>query len=196
MDTHFALREPLRALGEHLSDRGQHAAVVIVGGTALNLLGVVHRPTRDVDVIAVGEPTTAGPPSAIAPPNPLPPFLEDAVARVARDFDLPTDWFNVAVGEQWKTGLPPGFEGRIKWHPFGGLWVGLPGRTDLLFLKLYATADDVGPASRHFTDLVALHPTREELREAAGWITGTQDPSPAMRDVVQKVIQHVILRSR
>jgi hypothetical protein len=154
MDTNIPLDKALRAVGELLARRGQSAAIVVVGGTALNLLRVVERATRDVDVIAT------------ATPEPLPTPLTDAIRTVARDLGLPSDWLNTTVAGQWQTGLPPGFTSRIVWRVDGGLWIGLAGRLDLIYLKLYAAADDVGPASRHFTDLLALRPTTNELTAA------------------------------
>ena len=195
MDTSFTLDTPLRAVGDILAQRGEFAAVVVVGGAALNLLGVVERATQDVDVIAIEVPEGAEPPVGVKPPAELPMVLVEAIAIVARDFGLPSDWLNTVVGMQWETGLPPGFEDRIEWRLFGSLWVGLPGRIDFVFLKLYAAADDVGPKSRHFKDLEALRPTEEELRAAAGWIR-TQDPSPAMDDIVSQVISHVVYKAR
>lgn len=75
MDTNFSLDQALRATGELLARRGQTAAVVVVGGTALNLLGVIERATRDVDVIAAGILQPDGPPADIQPPEPLPDAL-------------------------------------------------------------------------------------------------------------------------
>ena len=43
----------LRALDEVLASQGEHAAVIVVGGTALIVQGFVTRATRDVDVIAI-----------------------------------------------------------------------------------------------------------------------------------------------
>ncbi len=51
MDT-LSLDQALRATGELLARRGQRGGIVVVGGTALNLLRVVERVTRDVGVIA------------------------------------------------------------------------------------------------------------------------------------------------
>ncbi len=195
MDTPISLEAPLRAIGELLERHCQDAAIVVVGGTALNLLGIVSRTTRDVDVIAVGNPTEGFPPSTLLPPDPLPQHLLDLITRVARDFAIPDDWMNSAVGGQWETGLPPGFEQRVSWQRMGGLWIGLPGRIDLILLKLYAAADDVGPASRHFKDLIALNPTSDELQAATDWIR-TQDPSPEFNDIVAKVVHHVLEASR
>ena len=50
---------------------------------------------------------------------------------------------------------------------------------ELIFFKLYAAVDDIGPSSVHFQDLIALTPTDGELIEASHWV-GEQDPSPAI----------------
>ncbi|MGH9258861.1 MAG: DUF6036 family nucleotidyltransferase, partial [Acidimicrobiales bacterium] len=62
----------LQATGELLARRGERAAIVIVGGTALNLLGVVARVTRDVDVIAKATPRAGKPPAVIGQQSPSP----------------------------------------------------------------------------------------------------------------------------
>jgi len=61
MDTTSPLDQALRATGERLARRGQRAAMVVVGGTALNLLRVVERATRDVQKVlgASGSPVHA-----------------------------------------------------------------------------------------------------------------------------------------
>jgi hypothetical protein len=192
MDTHFALDQALRATGDLLARRGQTAAIVVVGGTALNLLHVVERTTRDVDVIATGILQREGPPADIRPPEPLPDALIEAIGTVARDLGLPTDWMNTTVAGQWQTGMPPGFASRVTWNRHAGLWIGLAGRVDLIYLKLYAAADDTSPASRHFADLLALRPTADELEGARAWISQTQDPSPTMAATLERVIAHVL----
>ena len=118
----------------------------------------------------------------------------DGFHRVA-GLALDDDWMNWDVALQWKTGLPKGFESRVDWRQYNALWVGIAGRLDLIYLKLYAAVDDVGPASRHYTDLLALGPTEEELEAAAGWIK-TQDPSPAIEQTLAEVVRHVTEDSR
>jgi hypothetical protein len=196
MDTPISLDQALRATGELLARRGQTAAIVVVGGTALNLLQVVERTTRDVDVIAAGVLQPDGPPTGIQPPEPLPKALTGAIGTVARDLRLPADWLNTTVAGQWQTGLPPGFASRIVWKRHAGLWVGLAGRLDLIYLKLYAAADETGPATRHFADLVALRPTADELAGARAWICQTQDPSPNMATTLETVSAHVLAANR
>jgi len=196
MDMRTSLDQALRATGELLDRRGQRAAIVVVGGTALNLLRVVERATRDVDVIATGTLQPNGPPTDIQPPAPLPKALTDAIATVARDLGLPSDWLNTTAAGQWQTGLPPGFASRVTWNRHGGLWLGVAGRLDLIYLKLYAAADDTGPGSRHVADLVALRPTAEELAGARAWISQTQDPSPTMAATLEKVSAYVLATDR
>lgn len=179
----------LSAVGELLAAEGVEVGIVVVGGMALNLLGLVNRTTTDVDVLAIvqGQNDVRG--IMLAPPEPLPEPLRRAIVRVARDFQLPEDWMNTVVGLQWQTGLPPGLERRLHWRRYGGLTVGLVDRYDLIFLKLYAAADNGGPSSVHFQDLLALHPTEKELEAAGAWVR-EQDPTPAFSVIVQQVIAH------
>lgn len=179
----------LRALGEILASQGEHAAVVVVGGTALIMQGFVERATRDVDVIAISRDPPGRERKAIESPEPLPEALLRAISRVARDYNLPDNWMNTTAGLQWKTGLPTGFEERIHWEQYGGLWLGLAGRYDLIFLKLYAAADSEGPSSVHYQDLMALQPTDEELDAAARWVR-SQDPSAPFARILDQVLEH------
>jgi hypothetical protein len=179
----------VRALGELLASQSEYAAVVVVGGTALILQGFVVRVTHDVDVIAISYDPPESEKKVIQPPDPLPESLTRAILRVARDFNLPDDWMNTTVGLQWKTGLPPGFEVRVHWEEYGGLWLGLADRYDLIFLKLYAAVDSEGPSSVHYQDLIALKPTPEELEAAAEWAR-SQDPSPPFAQMLEEVLKH------
>jgi hypothetical protein len=179
----------LQALGEILASQGEHAAVVVVGGTALIMQGFVTRATKDVDVIAISRDPPDRKRKAIEAPEPLPESLFRAIKRVARDYNLPDDWMNTTVGLLWKTGLPSGFEERIHWKQYDGLSLGLADRYDLILLKLYAAADSEGPSSVHYQDLMALQPTNEELDSAARWIR-SQDPSAPFARILDQVLEH------
>lgn len=167
------LPRALTMLGEVLESRGHTYEVVAVGGSALVLLGYVHRATRDVDLIALVER------GSLAPASPLPAPLAEAVVDVARALALPTDWLNAGPASALQLGLPDGFMHRLESRRYGALVLHLAGRRDLIALKLYAAVDQ-GPRSRHTTDLQALAPTREELLAAAKW-TRTHDPSEGFR---------------
>lgn len=181
------LERVLSAVGELLSAEDSRVAVVVVGGAALALLGFVSRGTFDIDVIARAEESQGG--WTLIQAEPIPVALRNAIAAVARDLDLPSDWMNTVVGRQWPQGLPPDLLSDITWRSFGGLSVGLVGRGALVALKLFAAADR-GPASVHVQDLIALAPDDAELDEAAGWVRG-QDAAPEFAAMVDGVLGHV-----
>jgi hypothetical protein len=47
-----SLREALELIGAYLEDRGESLEVVGIGGSALLLLGMIERPTQDLDLVA------------------------------------------------------------------------------------------------------------------------------------------------
>jgi hypothetical protein len=100
---------------------------------------------------------------------------------------LPSDWMNAGPALQWHQGLPPGLDDRIHWRRFNALHVGLVDRYDLIFFKLYAAADHSGQHNVHYSDLLALQPTHEELAAATRWIR-TQDPSDAFGTLLDQVL--------
>ena len=182
------IEELLGALGSLLAADGLDFAIVVLGGAALNLLGLVARTTKDVDVLAIAEGSQDDP--QLLPPDPLPDLLQRTANRVARDFSLPDDWINGTAGLQLKAGLPPGLVYRLHWQRYGGLTVGLVARHDLIFFKLYAAADDTGPRSVHYQDLVALNPTAGEMASAEEWVR-TQDVSNPFHQVLDQVMEHI-----
>jgi hypothetical protein len=182
----------LASVSELLAAEDEAYAIVILGGAALNLLGVVSRTTTDVDILAVALPSDPALHREIRePPSPLPEPLLRAIRLVAEDMGLAADWMNTGPALQWRTGLPPGLADRLEWRQYGGaLDVGIVSRYDLIFFKLFAAADDVGTASVHFHDLIALKPTSEELTVAATWVRG-QDASAVFAEILERVITHV-----
>ena len=76
------LEEALQTLGAVLEQRGLAFEVVVVGGSSLMLLGLINRPTQDLDLAALvshGEYVRA---------DPLPPQLAAAAADVYAAADL------------------------------------------------------------------------------------------------------------
>jgi hypothetical protein len=174
------LDEALAILGALLEERGEAVGVLIVGGGSLLLLGVVERPTADVDV--VGFSSAAGYSRA----DVLPEFLATAVREVGDALGLSDSWLNTGPASLTEFGLPPGLEGRVTVRTYGGLEVHLPAREDLVCFKLYAAVDQ-GERSKHFADLRSLSPTAEQLIGAARW-TRTHDPSPAFLGELQRIL--------
>ena len=174
------LDEALTTLGALLEERGQRIGVLVIGGSSLLLLGVIERPTADVDII--GFPTAVGYVSA----DLLPDFLATAVAEVGDALGLAPTWFNAGPAGLVEFGLPPGLRARVSVRSYGGLEVHLPAIEDLVCFKLYAAVDQ-GERSKHFADLRALSPTPDQLHNAARWVR-THDPSPGFLGELHRIL--------
>ncbi len=182
-----AIEKVLGALNEQLSWLGtEPLAIVVCGGAALNVLGFVDRPTRDIDVVALA---TGGGLEQTVLARPLPEQLQEAAQHVARDFALPDGWLNGGPTDLLRWGLPEGWRQRVVLRSYGSrLTVYYLGRLDLICLKLYAFADN--SAEKHRSDLDALTPTCSELELAARW-TRTHDPSPGFLQILQYALQEL-----
>lgn len=169
--THDVLENALILLGDLLASRQQHFEVVAIGGGSLLLMGLLTRPTRDIDLVAVVHPN-----GAYVSAEPLPSPLALASAEVGAALGIGKDWFNSGPTALLMFGLPAGFHERLITRQFNGPTVHLASRRDQICFKLYAAVDQ-GPDSKHFADLCSLLPTHEELVFAAQWSL-THDMSP------------------
>ena len=174
------LEDALSTLGSVLQSRGHHFEVVAIGGGSLLLLGLIRRPTKDIDIVALID--ARGLMSA----EPLPQALQEACVDVASTLGLADDWLNPGPTSLLAFGLPDGFAGRMAPRDFGGLVVHLAGRLDQICFKFYAAVDQ-GPRSKHSQDLSRLTPTPDELRAAAKWAR-THDPSDGFRMMSQQAL--------
>lgn len=172
----------LTALDEQLTRIGASYDLAVVGGAALLALGLTSRPTRDVDIVAFH---AAG---RLLRADPLPEDLRRARGLVARDFGVSEDWINPGPTDLLALGLPEGFLVRSERVDYGpALTVRFASRLDQVHFKLYATVDQ--GAGKHFRDLQALEPKREELVAAARW-SRTHDPSTGFRSVLEQVLAY------
>jgi hypothetical protein len=174
--THDSLRDALATLGSILEDRGYSYEVVVIGGGALLLIGLITRSTKDLDVVALAD----GDKWSRASPLPKP--LTQAVKDVADALDLADDWLNAGPTDLLDFGLPEGFASRTTVERFGSLTVRYASRIDQVAFKLSAAADHWPDRSKHLHDLRALSPSVEDLVAAARWCT-THDTSAGFRDV-------------
>ncbi len=176
------LEEALVMLGQLLADRGYHFDVVAIGGGGLLLIGLIDRPTKDLDLVAFRDGDTLLPVG-----KPLPEYLAEAVDDVARILELATDWVNGGPDSLLRLGLPQGFLARVEVRAYGGLTISLASRFDQIHFKLYAAADDK-PGGKHHVDLQRLEPTHDELRAAERW-TRTHDPSDGFAIMLAGVLR-------
>ena len=153
------------AVDRHLAARGLSFDAVVIGGSALGLLGVIDRQTRDFDVLA---------PS-------LPLEISDAAkdfAKAQRDLgvDLADDWLNNGP-IQLREVLPPDWRSRVQPLFKGAAWsLETLGRADLLMTKLFALCD----RGTDLPDCLALVPAEAELAAATPWLV-LQDGNPDWR---------------
>ena len=171
-----SLREALAVLGDVLEDRGLTHDLVVVGGGALLLKGLIDRPTQDLDVIARVQD------NAWIVAEPMPPDLLEAVKDVAVVLELAPDWLNAGPTSLFEGGLPHGFPDRAEMYRFASLTVRVAARVDQIAFKLYAAADHWPLRGKHLQDLQMLNPTSMELVKSARGCT-THDPASGFRDV-------------
>lgn len=167
------LEELLEALGQLLEARGHTYTLVTVGGGSLLLQRLGVRPTRDLDVIAVGNG------EALRKVQVLPTPLLAAARDVGVAAGVGENWLNAGPAGLMDLGLPAGFDERAEGRRFGSLTLHIASRFDQICFKLY-TAVDQAPASKHLDDLRLLEPTADELVAAARW-SMTHDPSEGYR---------------
>jgi hypothetical protein len=179
----------LSALGDQLESLlDKPVELLVCGGSALNVLGLVRRATKDVDILAYIERNDKGETFLIKAAS-LTPELVMAAKKVARDFNLPDDWLNTGPASAVDLGLPNGFMDRVTTKVFGNkLTVHFLGHYDQIHFKLYAAVDQ--GAGKHFDDLLALKPTSEEIEQAARWSV-THDVSEGFKGSLKILLNHM-----
>lgn len=177
----------LMALSEQLEAEGvESLEMVVCGGAALNVLGYVERTTKDVDVIAFANRNKDGT-IILTKASPLNPALLSAAMRVQKDFNLPDNWLNDGPASVMDFGLPDGLMDRVESRSYGkNLTIHFLSRYDQIHLKLHATVDQSG--GKHYDDLMALKPTKQELEKAARW-SMIHDPSEGYREVLKDFLE-------
>jgi hypothetical protein len=171
------LLEALSTLGTLLQERGHAYDIVLIGGGALMLAGLIERPTKDLDVLARMEA------DELLPAERFPDPLQAAVLDVAAILDLDPAWLNGGPTSLLDHPLPAGFVERLETRVLGALTVRIASQ---VAFKLYATVDQ-GPRSKHLADLRQLAPT-SALFAAADWCR-THDPSEGFRSSLVEALQ-------
>lgn len=165
-------RELLQAFDRHLADRNLRLKAVVIGGAALNLLGIVHRTTKDCDILHPTLPT---------------PVVEAAraFARLQREAGeaLGDDWLNngpqslaALLPQGWQERLVPAFKGEA-------IDLSSLGRLDLLRSKVFSLCD----RALDLPDCIALAPTPSDLEAIKPWLC-EQDGNPEWGNHVQAVL--------
>jgi hypothetical protein len=148
-------RTTIEEFDKHLANRGLALEAVVVGGSALALLGLTDRQTRDFDILH----------PALSPQVEVAAAEFAALARAAGT-ELGDDWLNNGPAQLTDV-LPPDWDQRLR-PVYAGRAVQLTtlGRSDLLRTKLFALCD----RGTDLPDCLALRPTPDELDEASAWV--------------------------
>ena len=183
------LRLILSALGEQLENwLIRPVELLVCGGSALNVLGLIRRATRGCRYSRLCERGMKGKKSFLIKADPLTPELIMAAKKVARDFNLPDDWLNTGPASAVDLGLPNGIMKRVITRSIWSInWtIHFLGRYDQIHFKLYAAVDQ--GAGKHLDDLLALKPTSEEIEHAARW-SMTHDVSEGFKQNLKRLIK-------
>ena len=160
--------------------------VVVCGGASLIITGMVHRTTKDVDIVAIISDHDEDE-NRLQYADPLPATLMMAAKQVADDFGVDGNWLNNDPKDLLKFGLPAGFINRLHPRTFGSrLTVSFIGRFDQIHFKVYAAVD--GGPGRHVDDLLALNPNQEEIEQAAFWAM-QQDSSKEFKSTLKEMLK-------
>jgi hypothetical protein len=174
-------REIVISFDVYLAERGLRFEAIVIGGSALNLLGVISRPTKDCDILHPA----------------IPPEIAGAAVAFARDLRdktgafLQDDWLNngpaslvPALQTGWESRLQEVFSGSaIKFHTLG--------RNELIAAKLFALCD----RGIDLADCLALAPTAHELQALEPWLA-LQDANPEWPEHVRATLADLAQRLR
>jgi hypothetical protein len=175
--------EALAALGAKMETHGaKPVSLLICGGAALNISGLLTRATADVDVLG-----RAGLTDELSE---MPDWLFVFTEEVAAELGLESGWLNDAALSLSQMGLPQGILSRAARRTFANsLEIAIASRLDLIALKCFA-ALDAKVSKKHLGDLVDLNPTPEEMNFATDWLLD-RPTSPEFRTIVCRLC-HVL----
>lgn len=157
--------EYLEALGSILEkESGEPLDILVCGGMALILQGLIDRRTRDIDGIAL---VTEKDGAYVLKKPHLKKAFKKALRRVAAVYGITPNWISFQARTLLDDGLPPGIVERAEVRRYGEkLTLRLISRYDQVHLKLKAAIAREGPDAGDIREMGA---TEEEIAAAAGW---------------------------
>jgi hypothetical protein len=180
------VEQALTELGRQLALRDADPVTVLCcGASALCVVGALSRRTLDVDAVAM-----LGADDEIVRVEEFSPEMDQAISAAGLSLQLNPDWFNLAARAILTRGLPAGTLERSAKHSmdFGPcLTIRFMDRTDLIALKMSAALDPLD-GRRHIEDLVAIDPTRDELKHGADWISAWPS-SASFKQAFQRLLE-------
>lgn len=146
----FNPKEIIPKFDEYMTSKGLTFEAVAIGGSALAILDIVHRSTRDVDLLELE----------------IPDSIQKAAKEFAANHNLSEHWLNAGPSDllqylpkSWREHVQPLYSGT-------SLKLKTLGRIDLLRTKFWAMCDRM----RDIEDIIAMNPSVEELAIAIEWV--------------------------
>lgn len=165
------MKDEIIKFDQFLKNKSLKFEAVVIGGTALSIMDVISRKTKDVDLI---DPE-------------IPENIKKASIEFAKDNpEIDEDWLNNGpisiiknLPKNWKSDLRVIFKG-------DALTLKTLSRINLLKTKLFAYCDRQLDES----DCIALSPSENELTEAMTWVK-EQDTNPDWPMHVEEMINEL-----
>ncbi|HMP48267.1 MAG TPA: DUF6036 family nucleotidyltransferase [Oligoflexia bacterium] len=165
--------EIISKFDQFLHRKSKSFEAVVIGGTALNLLGVIERETRDCDILDPKIPEDIK-------------KLSIEFAETLKDEDLKQDWLNNGpasllrdLDTTWKNQTEILFSGLA-------LTLYTLSRIDLIKSKVFALCD----RTIDKPDCIALKPNKNELLEILPWLE-QRDANPMWPEHVREVLSNL-----
>jgi hypothetical protein len=148
------MKDVLKKFDKFLYQNNEYLKATIIGGSALIIMDIISRKTKDVDLL-----------DPVIPENIK--QLSVEFSKQYPEFDLDSNWLNNGPIDL-KKDLPTGWQTRLV-IIFSGRSMALStlGRSDLLKSKLFACCD----RQFDFEDCISMRPTEGELDEALIWVS-------------------------
>jgi hypothetical protein len=166
-------------------------SLVICGGSALNVLNIASRTTKDVDVLVIVE---AGPNGfSLKYGEELPVAFVERVVAVGKDMGQDPDWLNMGPKDVLPFYGPPiGMTERWVKREYGpNLTAYFIHRLDQIHFKLLAAADTKANP-RHMEDLKKrIKPTEDEIRIATEWLLKKANHDAGFRLKVKNAVREI-----
>ncbi len=162
------IKEVIKNFDKFLHEHDESFSATIIGGAALTLLKVTSRTTHDVDIL-----------------NPK--TIPDKISQLSKEFamknNLPENWLNCGPADvvnylpkDWEKHTRKVFEGE-------SMELTTLGRKELIMTKCWAYCD----RERDLDDIIALSPTKQELKETREWLKPL-DANPGWPEYVDKAM--------
>lgn len=175
--------EYLAALGSILEKESEEPVDIIVcGGMALILQGLIDRRTRDIDGMALVVMENGA--YVLKKPVMEKP-IKDAIQRVAAVYGITNHWLSFQARTLLDDDLPEGIVERAEVRRYGEkLTVRLISRYDQVHFKLKAVVSREGPDAG---DIIEMGATEEEVTAAARWCLEIGYSSGDVREALEMI---------